>query len=1538
MLIATTPSTAAWWRQVFDVLDQALDLPAEGRELFVRRTCRGNPALGAEVARLLAHADRASVLDTPAAEFAAPFLHDLPPEADESASGARIGVYCIVRELGHGGMGTVYLAERADEQYHKTVALKVLRGWSAENDRSVRRFLEERQILAALEHPDIARLLDGGVTADGVPWFAMEYVEGMPIDRYCDTRGLSIDERLELFCRVCAAVQHAHRNLIVHRDLKPANILVTPAGGVKLLDFGIAKILSGDGVSGARTATVERLMTPLYASPEQVRGDAISTATDAYALGVLLNELLTGRAPYRLTTQEPLEIVRAILEQEPELPSAAVLRGDDLAERARARGLVAAKLVRRLRGDLDTIVLTALQKEVGRRYGTAEQVEADVRRHLAGLPVTARPDSRLYRTQKFVRRHRIGVGLAAGVALLVLTFAVVTAVQSVRIRAQAGRITVERDRAEQVSTFLAGLFQTSDPFAGGGATLSARQILDSGATRIDRELASQPEARAQMLFEMGRAYFGLGVRDRARRFVETSLAIRRRTSPEPRIEIAQSLDMLGAVLVAQGDLEGAARAYQDALALRRQLQGPRHRDVARTLNGLAGVLLAERRNRAAYSVSNQAVVIDEPHVGDSPLDLAESLEGRAHAEGGLAEFAAAAELYGRVLTLRRRALPEEHPEIAGSVVHLAAALGDAGQVVAADSLFRYGIAAARGSLGDDHPDVATDETEYARLLHRLRRDHEAERLYIHALTIARQRLRAPHPLVATILVGLGELRLDQGAPHAAESLFREALAIREAALPPLHPDIADAEQFLGAAVLARRQYVEAERYLFESHQGLSAAFGDRDPRTRRALERLVALYDAAGNRQLADEYRARLQAAAPFTLHTDSTPRLRGTQTRSGQPPESDAVAVLPFTVHGDHPALPDLRDWLQDLMVARLTGEGSPRAFDPHAVANALQRVGMPSVDASPDAQRRLRTSLGVGLLLRGSVAGTPDRLRVAATLGTEVATVSGSADSLPYLADQLTVRLLAARNAEGAEERAAYAATSLTALRAYLAGLEAYRRGRVHEAEDYFNRAEGLDSGFTPADIGVATVETNYWSWRAGDEQWRADAMWRRRHRMGTADRALLTAYLGPHYPRASTEAEMIAAAAEAARVAPDRVDAWYTAGDYLWSSGPVIGYPGWEEQSAAALRRAFRLDSTRALTLEDLIVLAALAGDRNAVRHYAALYLSHDTEDESADLVRWQIAVALDDSAALAGLRRRFDQMGPENLMGIVRWSQELGGNGLDDGDRAAQVLLRNAETQNEHKWATQQALRLLLNRGRPGNANRLLAQSDLGFYGWHVGRLEFRVYAGLYWDGDSSEAAAAARRLEDYASGAPAGSGEIVDRRTASCALAHWHVRARDFAAARAALARIGGLARVPEFFEPPAMALCVAEVEAMVADGRHSPNSSAALERLDSLLRTGWNYNDLLFPIGNLIAARLFEARGDLSRALGAVRRRAWFEPFLSTQQREEGRLAALNGDRAGAIRAYRHYLALRSAPEPGLGPEVERVRAELQRLEAGERR
>lgn len=855
--MAATMNSAAWWRQVFDVLDQAFDLPADERAAFVREACHDDLALGAQVVRLLNDEDAASVLDTPALTFATPFLHELSGEADSAATGSRVGPYRILRELGHGGMGTVYLAERADQQYRKTVALKLLRGWTVGSQRSVRRFLEERQILAGLDHPDIARLLDGGVTADGLPWFAMEYVEGLPIDRFADEHQLSIEERLELFCRVCAAVQHAHRNLVVHRDLKPGNILVNPSGGVKLLDFGIAKMLGGDGLGadGARTASVELLMTPLYASPEQVRGGAISTATDVYALGVLLHELLTGRDPYRLTTREPLEVVRGILELEPEPPSEAVFHGTDVEARCCARGLTVAKLARRLRGDLDTIVLTALQKEPARRYGTAEQLAADLHRHLAGMPVTAQPDRRLYRAQKFVRRHRLGVGVAAGVALLVTAFAAVATVQSVRIRAQAGRLTVERDRSEQVSEFLAGLFQTSDPFASAGAKLTAREILDSGARRIDRELASQPDLRAQMLLEMGRAYFGLGARDRARRFVETSLAVRRRMSPRPTLEIAQTLDFLGAVLVAQGELEAAERVYREALGLRRQLQGPQHRDLARTLNGLAGVLRARARFHDADSVSRDAVAIDSARTGDNRVDLAQSLEGRAEAIRVLADYPSAVQLYGHALALRRQALPDGHPDVASSVVHLATAMGDAGQLATADSLFRSGIAALRRALGDEHPDIVAAEAEYARLLHHMRRDSEAEQVYRKVLASARRRQPGPQPLVATILLGLGELRLDKGAPRAAEPLFREALAIREAALPQLHPDIADAEQFVGAAALALGRYKEAEQFLPWRLQLLRGAYGDGHPRVQAAFRRLVALYDAAGQPGRAAAYR-----------------------------------------------------------------------------------------------------------------------------------------------------------------------------------------------------------------------------------------------------------------------------------------------------------------------------------------------------------------------------------------------------------------------------------------------------------------------------------------------------------------------------------------------------------------------------------------------------------------------------------------------------------------------------------------------------------
>jgi serine/threonine-protein kinase len=1438
--------------------------------VFLRRTCANNSALHAEVTGLLTGGPAVAFLERPALEFAGPVVTQLA-ELDAPSTGEQVGPYRLLNEIGHGGMGTVYLAERADQQYQRTVALKLLRGWSATNDRSVRRFLEERQILAALEHPAIARLFDGGVTADGRPWFTMEYVAGIPIDRFCTAQNLTVAERLELFSKVCAAVQYAHRNLIVHRDLKPANILVTDDRQVKLLDFGIAKLL-GDSANpaGSLTATGELLMTPMYASPEQVRGEPMSTATDVYALGVLLHELLTGRYPYHLTTRESHAIARAILEQEPKRPSSA-----------------APELARRLRGDLDTIVGKALQKDPARRYGSVEQLDADVRCHLEGLPVSARPDSRWYRAQKFIRRHRLGVAVTAGVFALIAVFGTVTAIQSVRIRNQATRIGVERDRAEQVSRFLAGLFQTADPFGAAGAGLTAREMLDSGAARIDRELANQPGTRAQMMLEMARAYYGLGARDRARRFTEVSLAIRRRAPNSTPLEIAQSLDFLGLIRMEQGELDGAERAYRESLALRLENQTIRQA-LTHTLNGLAAVLRAAGRFASADSVSRQAVALDERGPA-APLDLAQSVKGLAAAVMERGDYAQAARLYRRAVDLQRPLLPEPHAEVVGTTLDLAAALGNAGAPVA-DSLFQHGLALERQLLGADHPDVAADEARYARLLHTRGRTAEAERYYRRALTTMRRRLGTVHPLIATALLGLGNLLLDRGAADRAEPLLREAMAMRRTVLPLGHPHIAEAEQAMGAVVMARGRYIEAERYLLSSRDALKEAYGAADPRARAALARLVHLYERASNPVRAVTYRTELESHPPSapserpSLHNDS----------------SDVVA-LPFQIQGSADAsLTALRDVLQDLMAARLAG-----------VRGAHQE-------------------------LRGTVSGTAQGLAVEAVLtaapgGSVRARARGraTADSLPYLADEIVARLLATQAARDTGELAALNATSLAALTAYLAGVEAYRRGKCcnpSETEAHFARALFLDSTFTLARLRLA--ELSWWGMAELEERWKLGMAWQAREQLGAAERALLVAYLGPRYPRASTLAERIAAAEQATRVAPNRVEAWRIAGRTLFLLGSVIGYPDWERRATEALQRAFALDSTDEQTLTLLIRLAAMSGDRKAVGRYAELHSRHNATAYESDAIRWVAAAAQGDSAGLAEQHRPFTAMHQFSQRGVVDWSLPMS-RGLDDADRAAQAYVDAATSAGAHRAAVVAVVPFLLNRGRPGAANRLLATAERGFgQRADVGVLEFRIYAALFWDGDSSAAADAAGSLERYLDGAPARPGYVRAPETARCALAHWRI-------ARGELARAAVL--LPDGpYTIESTPACVAAARAQLAVARQQPHASIALARLDSVLAAGSDARHLVPGVANLIAARLHAGRGDVRRALSYSQRRIiWVNQLLAPQLRAEGRYAALLGDTATAARAYRQYLALRSDPEPELTPQVERVRAELQRLKGG---
>ncbi len=566
---------AADWQSVKARLEEALALSRSERAAWLARLAAEAPALGAEVASLLAyHDEHADETPPPLAQAAAVLLEG----ESQTLVGTRVGPYRVERELGHGGMGTVYLATRADGAFRQQVALKVIH-LGMDTEQVLARFRRERQILATLEHPYIARLLDGGTTADGRPYLAMEHVEGERIDRYADGARLTTTERLALFLKVAEAVQYAHQRLVVHRDLKPTNILVTPDGTPKLLDFGIAKLMGGDQTEepAAATMSMVRVMTPEYASPEQVRGEAVTTATDVYALGLLLYELLTGRRPYGTAGQSEAAWARAVCETEPMRPSTAVAQAG---EAAAVRDGDVVRLRRRLRGDLDTIVLKALRKEPARRYGSVEQLADDVRRHMAGLPVEARPDTWTYRTGKFVGRHRFSV---AAVILLLATLAggIVSTVWQAR-RAERRFNDVRR----LTNSFM---FEFHDAIEALPGAMHARRLVVTRALEYLDSLVQEAGNDRSLLRELATAYervgriqgnsyySNLGDAEGGMQSSRRSLEIRERLAAELpgdealQSELADGYEGVGDMLYTIGDLPAGLQSYERALAIRRTL-------------------------------------------------------------------------------------------------------------------------------------------------------------------------------------------------------------------------------------------------------------------------------------------------------------------------------------------------------------------------------------------------------------------------------------------------------------------------------------------------------------------------------------------------------------------------------------------------------------------------------------------------------------------------------------------------------------------------------------------------------------------------------------------------------------------------------------------------------------------------------------------------------------------------------------------------------------------------------------------------------
>ncbi len=845
------------WQQIKVVLEGALDREVAERTAFLDISCQGDDELRREVESLVAsEPELGDFIETP--------VFRIHPEEDVPlAAGERIGAYRVVRELGRGGMGSVYLAERADEEFEQRVALKLVRR-GMDTEEIVRRFRSERQILAHLDHPNIAKLFDGGTAEDGRPYFIMEYVEGQPIDEYCDQRKLPTRERLELFRKVCSAVHFAHQNLIVHRDLKPGNILVTAGGIPKLLDFGIAKLLDPDQALFALTRLEQRLMTPEYASPEQVRGETITTASDVYSLGVLLYILLTGHLPYHRATQDPQSLAKAICETEPLRPSSAVGRvaeargpGGTLVELkpesiSRVRDGEERLLQRRLAGDLDNIVLMAMRKDPQRRYASVDQLSSDIERHLQGLPVVARRDTLGYRARKFVGRHKLGVAAAAAVLLLILAF-------SITVTVLWQRAVREQQRAHTVSTFLQDLFSIPDPSESRGESVTAREMLDRGVEKIDQGLETQPELRADLMDTMGRVYRSLGLYVPARKLLEGALSLNRQTLGNDDLLVAQSLHNLASLLRDMGKDAEAEPMIREALEIQEKRGATRTPDYASGLTNLGSLLeeKGELDQAEVYYKRSLAIKWKLPHVDDE--DIATSFNNLGKIYATRSDYTKAELNYREALKLRRKIAGDSpDPLVAASLSNIASLLQDRGDLAGAETFHRQVLDMRRKLYPGASPKVAITLNNLGYVLQAEDKAADAERCYREALSIMDAVPDSDPKNRAIYLRNLASVLVTEGKAAEAEAKAREALSVFRAKQPPTHWRIADTESVLGSCLTDLGRFKEAEKLLLASYPALENDEGDGAKHAAEARQRIVELYTKWGKPERVAAYRAKL--------------------------------------------------------------------------------------------------------------------------------------------------------------------------------------------------------------------------------------------------------------------------------------------------------------------------------------------------------------------------------------------------------------------------------------------------------------------------------------------------------------------------------------------------------------------------------------------------------------------------------------------------------------------------------------------------------
>lgn len=772
-------------------------------------------------------------------------VQDAANSATESPI-SRVGPYQIIQEIGRGGMGRVLLAERQDDQFEQRVAIKIVDGVA--NQELLERFRSERQILAGLSHPNIATLFDGGETDDGRPYIVMEYIDGLPIDKHCDNTQLGTRERVKLFSQVCDAVQYAHQNLIIHRDIKPSNILVTRDGTPKLLDFGIAKLLQQRHQPDITQANA-RIMTPEYASPEQIKGRGVTTATDVYALGVLLYQLLTGHFPYDITSWRPYDIEKAICESLPDKPSTMVskTREDvDPATIGSKRSTSPTKLRKQLRGDLDNIVLVAMRKEPERRYATVSQFQTDIKNYLGNRPVSARGDDWFYRATKFIKRNKYAVtaGSLAGIFIIGQTI-----FYTQRLANERDVARLQADRVAAVAEFLTSLFKAADPRNSLGQTLSAKDLLEQGANRIQGELANQPAVRATLMTAIGESFLNMSEFEPAKTLFDGSLELNRTVHGETHSAVYKNRMLLGSTIGYQGDLDQALEIHQDNLA--RLIDNPDrdNADYAAALQQLAHIQGKKGQDQAAESSIQQAIEIYESMGNQGRRGLSSALLEYGSILRRVGRAAEEEPLLHQALAIRKQLYGDYHPDIA-------AVLNNMGNNLRQQSKFKEALPPTEQALrmnialyGDQSLPVALLEANLSSYHEGMGNHSDAEALMASALPKFKAKLGATNERYGFAVENYANILASLEEYDRAETMYQQSLAIVKQAYGENHREYGvSMSNFAGYLIAANRQ-AESIPWLEKANVIFTKTLGDQTNSTILCRAKLGLAYHQTGDTQ-----------------------------------------------------------------------------------------------------------------------------------------------------------------------------------------------------------------------------------------------------------------------------------------------------------------------------------------------------------------------------------------------------------------------------------------------------------------------------------------------------------------------------------------------------------------------------------------------------------------------------------------------------------------------------------------------------------------